>query len=995
MIFQIFSFSFSLLFSIVLLSLFSCNDEDTSTPPIEPVVSKFTITTLSGIGGSITPSQSVDGGYSVTITATAQEHYRLKQWTSDCGSFDKDNTEIIISAYRNCQIGAEFEKINYIITASSTDGGSVDEGELSREHGQMATFTAEPDQGYQLSGWTPSEDSACPELLIVNNKVTFTVAGKCSLEAVFSKTPRTITIEENENGEISITPSLKVDHGDQVEVTATAHEHYAFKGWSGDCGEFGADESIITITLDSDCTISAIFEKVRYTITATASDGGSVEGPEEQSKVFGDVVTYRANSIEGHDFSGWKLTGSGCPSLTNPDNATASFAVGGACHLEAVFMKLPRTITTSSSQGGQITETQNVEHGDKISITAIADEFYQLDQWTSDCGTFSKEDLTISITVTKNCQVEAVFTKVLLAINTSTSEGGTITQTQQVKHGDEVSITATADEHFRLSQWSSDCGAFSKEELTISFTATKDCQVSAEYEKIPYSITATASDGGSVSELSFKKVQGDSVTLAAEPDEGYTFSQWNLTGSACGELSDSSDSSATFVVRGNCQLEAIFSKLIHVISTSSSVGGKIAPNQSVEVEFGKKITITATSDVGYELKGWESDCGDLSQGQSTITLTPRDDCNVKAVFQKKRYTITASAGTGGIVDSASVESEHGETITINANSDEGYEFDRWSLSGSGCPDYFDSTYSIAKFEVNGDCALKAIFIGQSDLDSIIEEETVQETQTRDDDPSNVHGNQGQGSDISLVDSKTELSAKEQGELLALEYAGISTTDNLVLDANGVTVKLNGDCSTAIGKTLPLEGEDYLIVDRDLLISTIQQGGDVSKVCTTCVTDMQRLIEFAAIECKQYDVYQAATEETTETGTARVTNEGGESTEEEYTITHSKQILEKTGEKKTMCVGSSFNQDISSWDVSNVTNMSLMFRYAKEFNQDISNWDVSSVTNMSRMFSIAYSFNQNLSIWDVTNVVNCEFFKGFVPHIEFTDAKQPPFLNCKP
>ena len=50
----------------------------------------------------------------------------------------------------------------------------------------------------------------------------------------------------------------------------------------------------------------------------------------------------------------------------------------------------------------------------------------------------------------------------------------------------------------------------------------------------------------------------------------------------------------------------------------------------------------------------------------------------------------------------------------------------------------------------------------------------------------------------------------------------------------------------------------------------------------------------------------------------------------------------------MFKGSACNQDLADWDVSSVTNMSRMFENSP-FNQDISNWNVSNVTDMSRMF----------------------------------------------
>ena len=64
---------------------------------------------------------------------------------------------------------------------------------------------------------------------------------------------------------------------------------------------------------------------------------------------------------------------------------------------------------------------------------------------------------------------------------------------------------------------------------------------------------------------------------------------------------------------------------------------------------------------------------------------------------------------------------------------------------------------------------------------------------------------------------------------------------------------------------------------------------------------------------------------------------------------------------------SFNRDISSWDVSNVKNMSEMFIGCRKFNQDISNWDVSNVTNMQCMFLGCKNFNQDISLWNVSNV----------------------------
>ena len=64
----------------------------------------------------------------------------------------------------------------------------------------------------------------------------------------------------------------------------------------------------------------------------------------------------------------------------------------------------------------------------------------------------------------------------------------------------------------------------------------------------------------------------------------------------------------------------------------------------------------------------------------------------------------------------------------------------------------------------------------------------------------------------------------------------------------------------------------------------------------------------------------------------------------------------------------FNQDIGSWNTSNVTDMSYMFAVTA-FNQDIGSWNTSSVTDMNAMFLEATPFNQNIGSWDVSNVTD--------------------------
>ena len=179
-----------------------------------------------------------------------------------------------------------------------------------------------------------------------------------------------------------------------------------------------------------------------------------------------------------------------------------------------------------------------------------------------------------------------------------------------------------------------------------------------------------------------------------------------------------------------------------------------------------------------------------------------------------------------------------------------------------------------------------------------------------------------------------------------------------LDANGITVKAKE--GTPIGAKGLLNGVEYTVVDKYMLSNRIRNGEDVTKVCTSRVEYMDGGMFYDAQYFNQdissWDVSNV-TDMSSMFSYARTFNQDLSAWDVSNVITMNDMFYETE----------SFNQPIGSWDVSNVTNMSVMFYNAQNFNQDLSSWDVSNVTNMSEMFYNAQNFNQDLSAWDVSNV----------------------------
>jgi surface protein len=69
----------------------------------------------------------------------------------------------------------------------------------------------------------------------------------------------------------------------------------------------------------------------------------------------------------------------------------------------------------------------------------------------------------------------------------------------------------------------------------------------------------------------------------------------------------------------------------------------------------------------------------------------------------------------------------------------------------------------------------------------------------------------------------------------------------------------------------------------------------------------------------------------------------------------------------------------------------MFKYATSFNQDISKWNTTNVSNIYSMFQEATAFNQDLTGWCVKNIASEP--SEFAINSSLTDENKPIWGTC--
>ena len=155
----------------------------------------------------------------------------------------------------------------------------------------------------------------------------------------------------------------------------------------------------------------------------------------------------------------------------------------------------------------------------------------------------------------------------------------------------------------------------------------------------------------------------------------------------------------------NSEYVANFEKIIYTISVSATEGGE-ATASAESVEQGGSVTLTATANSGYEFVNWTLN-GEIVSTENPYTATITTNSEFVANFNSLsvRYTVSVSATEGGTASTSATSVEQGESVTITAVPNEGYEFDKWVIN-----DIYMLTDLVCTIRVEEDLEIVARFV---------------------------------------------------------------------------------------------------------------------------------------------------------------------------------------------------------------------------------------------------------------------------------------------
>ena len=616
---------------------------------------EHTVTVTTEGGGTASASHAkAAAGTTITLTATPNEGYHLKEWEVMSGNVTiKDDKFTMPSA--NVEVKAIFEedappaptdpaKPSISVTGTYTYNGSAHTATVNGYDPSTMNITGNTgtDAGdYTVSVTSKTGNWADGSTDAVNAAWSI---GKATQEAPIGLIGVAPSTEDGSDGKITgVTDKMEYRmeaEGSYTPCSGAEIENLSagnyFVRYAGDHNHFASP--------DAEVTVGEGKPLADFTITFNGNGGSGSMGPvivKAETNYILPACGFTAPADQ--EFKAWQIGGT-------EYKVGDSYTVRGDTEIKALWENsviTPTTYTVTVSNDGKGTGTatpSTAAAGTMISLTATPNEGYRFKEWQVISGGVAIKDDKF-LMPNDNVEVKAIFEEdappvpTEFTITVKTDGNGTASASHaKAVVGTEIRLTATPKEGYHFKEWQVISGNVTIKDNKFTMP-DGNVEVKAIFEKdappapTEFTITVKTDGNGTASASHAKAVVGTEIILTATPKTGYHFKEWQVISGGV-TIKDNK----FLMPSANVEVKAIFEKdappapTEFTITVTSGDNGTASASHAKAV-VGTEITLTATPNKGYHFKEWQVISGGVTIKDDKFTM-PSANVEVKAIFEK-------------------------------------------------------------------------------------------------------------------------------------------------------------------------------------------------------------------------------------------------------------------------------------------------------------------------------------------------------------------------
>ena len=383
---------------------------DPDQPEVDPVAHAITVKAENGTATA--SAETAVAGTEITLEAKANEGYKFKEWQILSEASVVQDGDKFTMPDADVEVIAVFEKLaEHSITVKPSKMGKAYSNPKTAIAGTEIVLTAEPDSGYFFAGWKVVKG----DITIASDKFIMPDEDVV-IEVIFSK-ESAIKVTTDGNGEASADKATAVN-GDEITLTATPKEGYAFKEWQVIKGNVEIKDNKF-IMPDEDVEIKAIFAAEHKIVVLTDKNGTASASATDA--IAGTEIVLTAKGNDGYYFKEWQVIRGNVEIKDNkfvmPDDdvtVKAIFAeIKDAPNDDDMNVKrdIHFVLVKTDGNGVGAAYPPYSEAGTKVTVVAIAKPGYKFKEWKVVKGGVELENKKIASFVmpAENVILEAIF----------------------------------------------------------------------------------------------------------------------------------------------------------------------------------------------------------------------------------------------------------------------------------------------------------------------------------------------------------------------------------------------------------------------------------------------------------------------------------------------------------------------------------------------------------------------------------------------------------